>query len=70
MGLAQNNFISYEDYSAMREKTEDLLEYIDGIVYMSPSPSTKHQRVSGRLQLKLEHFSRKVPAKYLALLMI
>ena len=56
MGLAQSNYVSLEDYFAMREETEDLLEYIDGVVYMSPSPSTKHQRVSGRLQLKFGAF--------------
>ena len=28
------------------------MEYIDGIVYMTPSHSTKHQRVSSRLQIK------------------
>jgi Uma2 family endonuclease len=56
MGVSKNNFVSLEDYFAMREKSDDLLEYIDGVVYRSPSPSTKHQRVSGRLQLKFGAF--------------
>jgi Uncharacterized protein conserved in cyanobacteria len=37
----------------MRESTDRLLEYIDGVVYMSPSPSTTHQRISGKLYVKL-----------------
>jgi Uma2 family endonuclease len=37
----------------MRERSDDLLEYIDGAVYMSPSPSTAHQRISGKLYVKL-----------------
>ncbi|MDP4142929.1 MAG: Uma2 family endonuclease [Bacillota bacterium] len=53
MALAHNIPVSYEEYSNLRENTEDILEYIDGIVYMSPSPSTKHQRISGRLNARL-----------------
>lgn len=30
----------------MRNASNKLLKYIDGIVYMSPSPSTDHQRIS------------------------
>lgn len=57
MGLAENNFTSLDEYFKLREKNEDLLEYIDGIVYMSPSPSTKHQRISSRLQMKFGIFT-------------
>jgi len=32
------------------------LEYADGLVFMSPSPSTVHQQVSGRLHAKLFNF--------------
>lgn len=53
MAVAKNSYISVEDYLKMRETREELLEYIDGIVYMSTSPSTKHQRISSRLQIKL-----------------
>jgi Uma2 family endonuclease len=49
MNLYRNDRISLEDYFEIREKSEELLEYIDGYVYMSPSPSTKHQRISGKL---------------------
>lgn len=37
------------EYSKLRENSESRLEYIDGIVHMTPSPSTKHQRISSRL---------------------
>jgi len=37
----------------MREETDRLLEYIDGVVFMSPSPSTIHQRITSRLHARL-----------------
>lgn len=51
--VTKNIKLSYEDYLEIREKSENILEYIDGIVYMSPSPSTKHQRISSKLHAKL-----------------
>jgi Uma2 family endonuclease len=56
MTLYRNEFLSVDDYFKIREKTEQLMEYIDGFVYMSPSPSTKHQRVSSKLHIKLGNF--------------
>lgn len=57
MSLAQRNtYISFEEYLKLKEESDSILEYIDGIVYMSPSPSTKHQRISGRLNTKLMLF--------------
>lgn len=56
MKLPQEKFISLEEFYTMREKTENLLEYLDGMVYMSPSPSIHHQRVSGRIHSKLFTF--------------
>lgn len=56
MSLPKENFVSLEEFYKMRENTERILEYIDGIVFMSPSPSTQHQRVSGRLHAKLFNF--------------
>lgn len=53
MALAENRFISLEEYFKMREESDKLMEYIDGVVYMSPSPSTKHQRISSILQIKM-----------------
>lgn len=56
MNLYRNHPMSVQDYFTIREKTEELLEYIDGMVYMSPSPSTKHQRISGKLFIKIGNF--------------
>ncbi|MGG7144136.1 hypothetical protein ACQPVP_11810 [Clostridium nigeriense] len=53
MDLAVNNHISLDEYLRMREQSNEVLEYIDGLVYMSPSPSTKHQRISSKLQIKI-----------------
>lgn len=56
MSLPEKEFITIDEFYKIKENTDDMLEYIDGIVYMSPSPSTKHQRISGRLYVKLFNF--------------
>lgn len=56
MNLPEKKFITIDEFYKMKEETDDILEYIDGVVYMSPSPSTKHQRISGRLYVKLFNF--------------
>jgi Uma2 family endonuclease len=56
MSFPEQDFVSLEEFYKMRENTERILEYIDGIVFMSPSPSTKHQRISGRLHAKVFNF--------------
>jgi Uma2 family endonuclease len=56
MNRYKNQQMSLNDYFEIREKSEELLEYIDGIVYMSPSPSTKHQRISRKLLIKFDKF--------------
>ncbi|MBO0995003.1 Uma2 family endonuclease [Bacillus sp. SD088] len=56
MHVYQNGPHSLEEYWQIRENNEALLEYIDGVIYMSPSPSTKHQRVSRKLGRAFEEF--------------
>lgn len=56
MPLPREIHTTFEEYLKLRENREELLEYIDGIVYMSPSPSTKHQRISSRMQGELFSF--------------
>ncbi|MCT8977871.1 Uma2 family endonuclease [Clostridium sp. CX1] len=56
MSLPKEKLITIDEFYKMKESTDNILEYIDGIVYMSPSPSTKHQRISGRLYAKLFNF--------------
>ncbi len=63
MSLNQGSFIPINKFYELREQNDHLLEYIDGIVYMTPSPSTKHQRVSSRLQLKFGNFLEGQPCE-------
>ncbi|WP_147532990.1 Uma2 family endonuclease [Bacillus marasmi] len=54
--LYQNSPMSVHEYYNIREKSENLLEYIDGMVYMPPSLSTAHQRISRKLLIQLDHY--------------
>ncbi|MEK5522882.1 Uma2 family endonuclease [Heyndrickxia sp. FSL W8-0423] len=56
MNLYRNDPMSVQDYFEIRENCEQILEYIDGYIYMSPSPSIKHQRISGNLYIKFREF--------------
>lgn len=56
MNLPNENLITLEEFYKMRESSDRPLEYVDGVVFMSPSPSTRHQRISGRLYVQLFHF--------------
>ncbi|MEW9675096.1 Uma2 family endonuclease [Lentibacillus sp. L22] len=56
MYLYRNDPMTVDEYWQIRKKDDALLEYIDGLVYMSPSPSTKHQRISSKLQLSFGNF--------------
>ncbi|MEW9049986.1 MAG: Uma2 family endonuclease [Neobacillus sp.] len=47
--LPKKQYITIEEFEELRKETDQQLEYIDGVVYMSPSPSTKHQRISMKL---------------------
>lgn len=48
-----DRLISFMEYEEMRKDSDERLEYVDGVVYMSPSPSTRHQRISVKLSAKL-----------------
>lgn len=56
MSLSKESFVPLEKYYEIRESSDHLYEYIDGSVFMSPSPSTKHQRVSGRILVKFSNY--------------
>ncbi|HBV88541.1 Uma2 family endonuclease [Desulfosporosinus sp.] len=56
VSLTEPQVITMAEYNKLRENSESRFEYIDGIVYMTPSPSTKHQRISSRLHAKLFNF--------------
>lgn len=51
--LPDGKHVTLEEFYKLREQTTHILEYVDGVVFMSPSPATMHQRVSGRLFAKL-----------------
>ncbi|QQK77637.1 Uma2 family endonuclease [Salicibibacter cibarius] len=53
MSIPEKETVTLEEFYQRRENTDQLLEYIDGVIYMSPSPSTKHQRISSRLHAQL-----------------
>ena len=47
---------SLSDFDKMEIKDENNYELIDGIVFMSPRPSAKHQGVMGNLYLEIGNF--------------
>ena len=49
MNLPKDRYVPFEEYEELRNGTDQLLEYIDGVIYMSPSPSAIHQRISMKL---------------------
>ena len=51
--LTNHSMVTYGEYLELRKHSDDFWEFIDGVVYMSPSPSTKHQRISMRLSIQL-----------------
>lgn len=55
MNLPVKQFILLEVFEEMRKNSDKIMEYVDGVVFMSPSPSTQHQRISGRLHAGLFH---------------
>lgn len=56
MSLPKEKLVTIDEFYKIKESTDKILEFIDGVIYMSPSPSTKHQRISGRLYAKLFNF--------------
>lgn len=45
MVLVKTRTISYDDFIELREASDDKLEFIDHIVYMTPAPTPLHQRI-------------------------
>ena len=37
--LAKNLVVSYDEFLKIKEESNEILEYIDGVICMSPSPS-------------------------------
>jgi Uma2 family endonuclease len=53
VNLPKENHLTLAEFYHLRENTEQLIEFVDGVIFMSPSPSTMHQRISGRLHAQL-----------------
>ena len=51
---------SLSDFDKMETTDENNYELIDGIVFMSPRPSAKHQGVMGNLYLEIGNCKRQV----------
>lgn len=45
MTVIENRHTSYEDFLKLREETDDKVELIDNVVYMTPAPTPLHQRI-------------------------
>ena len=45
MSVVENRHTSYEDFLKLREDTDDKVELIDSVVYMTPAPTPLHQRI-------------------------
>ncbi|MGC7870089.1 Uma2 family endonuclease [Desulfosporosinus sp. SYSU MS00001] len=60
MALVKARTISYEDFLKLREASNDKVEFIDNIVYMTPAPSPLHQRICFQVAKILDgHFTDK-----------
>lgn len=66
MALAHSRYVSFEEYIKLREESEEILEYIDGVICMSPSLSIKHQLVSSNLHTEFGIFLRGKKCKVFA----
>ena len=56
MAILKDNFMSFEDYINLRNNSDEIIEYLDGVVCKSPSPSTQHQRISAKLTMEYMMF--------------
>ncbi len=48
--------MTYEEFTAMNEKSNNRYEYIDGEVYMLASPSVYHQRIISKLHIGFDRY--------------
>lgn len=66
MAIKKQEYISFEEYLDLRKNSDEIIEYLDGIVCMSPSPSTQHQRISAKLTTEFMLFLRGKSCEVLA----
>jgi Uncharacterized protein conserved in cyanobacteria len=61
--LPQVKYITYEEFKDIDERTDELLEYIDGRIYYQASPSQVHQTVALNLATEFNIFFKNKPCK-------
>lgn len=66
MAILKDTLISFDEYIKLRNESDELFEYIDGLVCMSPSPSTDHQRISIKLSTEFMMFLKGKTCEVLA----
>lgn len=66
MAIFKDTLISFDEYIKLRNESDELFEYIDGLVCMSPSPSTDHQRISIKLSTEFMMFLKGKTCEVLA----
>lgn len=65
--LINPNKITYSEFLELDKNSEQLMEYIDGEVYLQASPSTVHQRISRKLSTIFDlYFSGKTCEPFVA----
>jgi len=57
MTLIEDRFISYEDLLKLREETDDKVELIDNVVYMTPAPTPIHQKICFKVAKILDGYA-------------
>lgn len=58
-----NSTININEFKTLLKKTEDKIEYIDGIVYMSPPASDKHMAIEGEIYFQLRNQLKDLPCE-------
>jgi Uma2 family endonuclease len=61
--LPQMKYITYEEFVNIDQNTDELLEYIDGIIYNQASPSQIHQTVALNLATEFNIFLKNKTCK-------
>jgi Uma2 family endonuclease len=56
--LPEKNKISFEEFLEIDMKSDELMEFIDGEIYLQASPSTIHQRISRKLSTVFDIYFR------------
>lgn len=61
--LAEMKYITYDEFVNIDNNTDELLEYIDGIIYNQASPSREHQIVALNIATEFNVFFKKKTCK-------